>query len=315
MMARILALLCLLTTMVAGPGEGETENSYVLNPEDVLSISVWERPDLSRTVTVRAGGAITFPPLGDVQAAGLSPAGLARYLEERLTDLLRGPVQVTIEMVAFNSRRITVSGAVTAPGRYSFEQIPGILEALGAAGGLGATADLGRVQIFRKVGEQQTVLTVDLTDALQTGDFGSLPPLVPGDVIYVPAVGGPWGELGRAAYVIGEVARPGAYAVGTGLDLVKVLSLAGGPGPGADLEHVRIVGRDPKGKSFVAEVDVERYLEAGRSDFIVQPGDAIGVPAQRRRGTGAAWLATREILGLSRDVLNLFLISDVLTSE
>jgi len=313
MMARILVLLCLLATTVAGAGEGETQSDYILDVEDVLMISVWERPDLSRTVTVRAGGEITFPPLGDVQAAGYSPAGLARHLEERLTDLLRGPAQVTVEMQAFNSRRITVSGAVTAPGRYSFEQIPGSIG--GAAGGLGATADLGRVQVFRKVADQQTVLTVDLTSALQSGDFGSLPPLMPGDVIYVPAVGGPWGELSRAAYVIGEVARPGAYSVGTGLDLVKVLSLAGGPGPAADLGRVRVVGRDAQGKSFVAEVDLDRYLEAGWSDFIVQPGDAIGVPSQRRRGSGAAWLATREVLGLSRDILNLFLISDVLTTQ
>jgi polysaccharide biosynthesis/export protein len=286
---------------------------YVLNPEDVISISVWNRPDLSRTGPIRSGGEITFPPLGDIQAAGQTTASLSRMLETSLTDILRAPAQVTVEVVAFNSRRVTVSGAVTSPGRFSFETIPSLVDVLGAAGGLGAGADLSRVQVFRKKGDRQTAQSVDLTRALQSGDFTGLPVLEPGDVVYVPTVAGPGGsESPNAIYVTGDVSRPGPYGIGDGLDLLKVLSVAGGTLPTADLSAVQVVGKDAAGRSFVVVVDLQRYLDRGQANFTVQPGDAVRVPSRSHARLGIAWIAAREALGLSRDVLNLFLIKDVL---
>jgi polysaccharide export outer membrane protein len=263
-------------------------------------------------VTVRAGGAITFPPIGDVPAAGETAVGLARLLEERLTEFLRRPTQVTVEISSFQSQRVTVSGAVAAPGRLGFEQIPGLLEVLGAAGGLGPTANLSRVQIFRVDGKQRTTITVDLSSAMATGDVSGLPGLRANDIVFVPATMADGGTQSDAAYIAGEVRQPGAYSVGSGLDLLKLLSLSGGPLQTADIRRVQIVSQDTAGKSFVAVVDLEQFLSSGEADFLVRPGDAVRVPSVESTTTRLAWTATREVLGASRDILNLFLIWDIL---
>ena len=58
---------CLVTTVPAFAAE------YVLGPEDEIAVSVWMHPELERKVTISADGSITFPPLGEVPAAGLTP--------------------------------------------------------------------------------------------------------------------------------------------------------------------------------------------------------------------------------------------------
>ena len=287
-------------------------DEYVLGAEDVLNISVWERADLTRTVTVHAGGTITFPPLGEVAAAGRTAAGLARHLEEQLTEFLRRPTQVTVEVTAFLSQRVTVSGAVAMPGRFGFERIPGIIEVLGAAGGLGPQADLSRVQIFRSEGGLRTTITVDLSNAMSTGDIAGLPELRANDVVFIPSTLTEIGASMDAAYVIGEVARPGAYAVGGGIELLKLLSLSGGTPTTADISRVRIVSQDAAGNSLVAEVDLGQFLATGQTGFLVRPGDAVHVPSVETTIPRTAWVVTRELLAVSRDVLNLFLIQDVL---
>jgi polysaccharide biosynthesis/export protein len=313
---RTIIVAAWIAVVLAGVGSALSAEEYILNADDVISISVWNRPDLSRTGAIRTGGEITIPPLGDVQAAGKTATSLARELETELTDILRTPTQVTVEVVTFNSRRVTVSGAVTSPGRYSFETIPGIIDVLGAAGGLGAGADLSRVQVFRKSGEQQGVQTVDLASALQAGDFSTLPSLSPGDVIYVPSVTGLGvGESATSVYVTGDVAKPGPYGIGTGLDLIKVLSVAGGNLPTADLSGIQVVGKDAAGRSYVVLVDLQRYLERGEGNFVVQGGDAVRVPTRPRSKAGAAWIVTRELLSISEDLLNLWVLHDALITH
>lgn len=289
-------------------------DEYLLGPEDVLSVSVWERPDLTRSVTVRAGGTVTFPPLGEVPAAGGTTAELARTLEDRLTEFLRRPTQVTVQVTEFLSQRVTVSGAVSAPGRYGFEQIPGLVEILGVAGGLGPQADLGRVQILRTQAGRRSTMSVDLAAAISTGNLETLPELQSNDVIFVSSVDAEVGISSTAAYVGGEVARPGPYSVGSGLDLFKLLTLSGGTTPTADISRVQVISRDSSGKSFVATIDLNRFIESGEMNFMIRPGDAVRVPSSETRPYRTAWLVAREVLGVSRDVLNLFLISDVLTN-
>ncbi|MDM7913943.1 MAG: polysaccharide biosynthesis/export family protein, partial [Candidatus Eisenbacteria bacterium] len=288
---------------------------YTLGPEDVLNIGVWDRPELSRTVTVQGNGAITFPPIGEVPAAGKTVTALERDLENRLNDFLRRPTQVNVSVAAFNSRYVVVSGAVTTPGRIGFEKMPDLVQVLGTTGGLGAGGDLSRVQIFRENAPAgQSPLTVDVASAMAGGSVTNLPALQAGDVIYVPPIPiagtGVAGPSGTSVYVSGEVARPGAYGVVPGLDLIRVLSLAGGALPTGDLRHVQVLGQDANGSSYVVVVDVKKGLDEGGTAFPVQAGDAIHVPKPPMTAARATWGATRVLLGASRDLLNFFLISD-----
>jgi polysaccharide export outer membrane protein len=305
MAAGVAGLACILLARAS------TAQEYRLGPDDVVSITVWERADLTRQVSVRAGGQITFPPVGEVQAAGETTASLARTLEQRLYDFLRRPTQVTVEMVSFLSQRVTIAGAVTTPGRLSFEKIPGLLEVLGSAGGLSSGADLARIQIIRTEGARQTATTVDLAAAMARGDLSDIPALRPGDMVFVPSTAAEATGGTSPAYVLGDVGRAGPVSVGAGLDLLKVLSLAGGTLPTANLGKVQVVGAQPGGEPFVAEVDLDRFLERGTTDFLVRPGDTVRVPSRSRTLLGV-WTVTRDVLAVSSTVLNLFLISDVL---
>lgn len=299
------ALLCIATTFPSAADE------YRIGTDDVVSITVWERPDLTRQVVVRASGQISFPPVGEVQAAGETLTSLSRILEQRLYDFLRRPTQVTVEMVSFLSQRVTVAGAVTNPGRLSYEKIPGLVEVLGSAGGLSPGADLSRIQIIRTEGDRQIVTNVDLAQGILQGELSNIPGLRPGDVIFVPSTAVEAAGGMTPAYVTGDVVRSGPVSIGSGMDLLKVLSLVGGTLPTADLGRVQVVGSQPGGEPFVAEVDVNHFLETGRTNFLVRPGDAVRVPSRSRTLAGA-WTVARDVLGVSRDVLNLILISDVL---
>ncbi|MBD3161501.1 MAG: hypothetical protein GF346_04755 [Candidatus Eisenbacteria bacterium] len=158
-------------------------------------------------------------------------------------------------------------------------------------------------------------MTVDLSEAMRTGDFSDLPELLPDDVVFVPSLGAEAGAGSNAAYITGDVAQPGAYGVGSGIDLLKLISISGGNLPTGDLSHVQVVGTDPTGATFSASVDLEQYLETGDSRFLVRPGDVVHVPPKSATLAGAIWGVTREFLGVSRDIVNLFLISDVLNEN
>jgi polysaccharide export outer membrane protein len=301
-------MVCLVALSV--PGAARAQGEYLIGPGDGLSISVWERPELTRNVIVRQSGVITFPPLGDLAASGVTSADLARTLEQRLNNFLRRPTQVTVEVVGFNSQYVTVVGAVGAPGRYSFERLPGVLEVLGAAGGGAPSADISGVQIYRTEGGRQVSIPVNLAAAMQDGDLAAVPSLKAGDVVYVPGTAVELGGGGNVAYVVGDVARPGAYSVGSGMDLMKVVSLAGGTLPNADLEGVEIIARAGDGMgTSVATVDLRRYFEGGQAEFLVRPGDVIRVPARGRSIAGEIFSATTGVAALSQSVLNSLLVT------
>ena len=305
--------------MAAGSGSAKATEGYLIGTEDVLSLTVWEHPELSRTVAVRADGTITLPPLGDIPAVGTSTSELARTIEARVYSTLRFTTQATVSVIAFNSRKIYLSGQVTTPGRYGFEEIPGLVDLLGSAGGLNATADLSSVRILRrKEGGGPTTLTVDLSTAVQTGDLSAVPKLESGDVIYVPAAaGGGAGPVGGGIgiYVMGEVLRPGAYSPQPGMSLMQLLAVAGGLSPRADLSQVLIFGTDPAGGHFRIRVDLRREMETGGRGPEVRLGDTVIVASIEAGAVTLAWSLARETLAASRDILNLFLIRDSIVNR
>jgi len=88
---------------------------YILGVEDKLSISVWKEPDLLRSVTVRPDGKITFPLIGDVQAAGRTPRGLTDEIAKALSKFIKEPV-VTVIVEEINNYKVFVLGEVATQG-------------------------------------------------------------------------------------------------------------------------------------------------------------------------------------------------------
>jgi polysaccharide export outer membrane protein len=300
-------VLTLLTTAAAGLAQQPFE--YVIGPGDVLSISVWRHPDLDREVVVRSNGMMTFPPVGELKAAGLTPSELSRELMQRLRDYTRETTQVTVSMAQFNSRAVFLTGQVTAPGRYSFETIPDILQLLSQAGGALPGADLSNVSIVRPSATGPEVIRVDVAAYMRGQSTAPLPALRPGDTIDVPplALGGALSGPGLV-YVFGEVNTPGAYPTNDALDLFQVLAMAGGTTPEAEIAKVSVVMNAGDGQ-VVASVDLKRVMREGAArPFLIRPGDRVFVPASTSNIVSQTLSVAGAVLGYTRDVLSSYLL-------
>lgn len=236
---------------------------YVIGAGDVLSVSVWRHPELDNQVVVRANGMVTFPPVGELMAAGMTPNAFSRELMQRLRDYTRETTQVTVTMQQFNSRAIFLTGQVMAPGRYSFEQIPDLVQLLSQAGGPLPGADLSSVTVIRPTARGPEVIPVDVAGYMRGESGVSMPELMPGDTIdFPPLIGGGTAGGPGLVYVFGEVGRPGAYPAGDGLDVMGIIALAGGATREAKLDQVSVIMAGGDGQ-VVATVDVERIVKQG----------------------------------------------------
>lgn len=162
-----------------------TDPAYQIGPEDVLDISIWKEPDVSRVVPVRPDGRISLPLINDVQAAGLSPQELAKTVSEKLRKYLNDP-QVTVIVTAINSQRVFVVGEVLRAG--AFPLIPGmtVLQALSSAGGFTTFADVRRIHVVRQRDSKMIQLPFNYRDVLKGDNPDQNIKLEPGDTVVVP---------------------------------------------------------------------------------------------------------------------------------
>jgi len=311
-----LALVTLLSSKPAGADE------YQIGAEDVLQVSVWMHPELERAVTVGADGNITFPPVGDLKAAGQTPNQLATRLADRLSSYLRQTATVTVTVTQYLSQSVFVSGGVARPGRYGFERLPGVVDVINQAGGSVPGAILSQVQVIRREGDLRRSQTADVERALRDGTDAGLPALRPGDTVVVPveaargaAGGAGGGEVTGAGSVgvLGEVTRPGLYTVGGGQDVWMVLAAAGGLTARGNLGDVRVIRPKDSGTSVFGVNLKDQLARGAREPFVVHTGDVVFV-----NGTGAwsaSWAALTQLLSISRDLVNVVVLADYLKTH
>jgi polysaccharide export outer membrane protein len=157
----------------------------VVGTGDVLQILVWKEPELTREVSVRLDGRITLPLLGDVVAAGRTPADLGAELTRHLTRFLEAPV-VTVAVAQANSTRFFVLGQVKTPGAYPLSGRTTVIQALALAGGFTEFAKTDRILIIRDDPGMRVPLTVNFKKLEGDNDLGQNVLLRPGDTIVVP---------------------------------------------------------------------------------------------------------------------------------
>jgi polysaccharide export outer membrane protein len=160
----------------------------VLGADDTVEIKVYLEDSLSSLYEIDSDGLITFPLLGAVLVAGLTPAELAERIRTGLLDgFLRDP-QVTVIVVEFNSRQVSIIGEVKKPGRYAYRDGMTLVQAIADAGGTTGSALLSSMQVTRTLESTETrqskknfvVPFRDITLG-RSADF----PLLPGDVVVV----------------------------------------------------------------------------------------------------------------------------------
>ncbi len=179
------------TTGPAGNGNGPRTPAtvpsadYRIGAQDVLTISVWKEPEITRTVPVRPDGKISLPLLNDVQAAGLTPMELAANITSGLKKFIADP-QVTVIVTEINSRHFYVLGEVGRPGAYPL--LPGmtVLQALSGAGGFSQWANLNEIYVLRDEGGKPVRYPFKYKDVLRGKRTEQNIELKPGDTIVVP---------------------------------------------------------------------------------------------------------------------------------
>lgn len=129
--------------------EYETPAGFLLGPEDLLEITVWKNPDLSRVTPIRPDGLISIPIIGDVQAAGLTADALAHRIADRLKQFVAGSPAVSVSVKELNSYSVFVLGEVSKPGKYQAKSYVTLLQAISIAGGFTEFAKKNKLQVVR----------------------------------------------------------------------------------------------------------------------------------------------------------------------
>jgi polysaccharide export outer membrane protein len=162
-----------------------TDPNYVIGGQDVLDVSVWKEPEVSRVVPVRPDGKISLPLLNDVQAAGLTPAALAAQITDSLKKYVTNP-QVTVIVTTINSQRVYLLGEVTRAG--AFPMIPGmtVLQAISSGGGFTQYARTKGIYVLRNENGKQVKYLFNYKEVINGKKPEQDIVLKAGDTIVVP---------------------------------------------------------------------------------------------------------------------------------
>jgi len=288
---------------------------YRIGPEDLILITVFEVPELTRDVRVSANGEISMPLLGAVKASGLSPQELERVLQELLRRTYMKDPQVSVFVREMQSHPVSVFGAVRKPGVFQIRGARTLIEVLSLAEGLeedagdtvivmrkpphaGPAYGAGSREIAEESGydtlavsdeagtfpsrvdgtAQAENIEIDLKVLLESPDSRHNILVYPGDFVKVTRAG--------IVYVVGEVNKPGGFVLQTNenISVLQALALAEGHTGTAAKSKARIIRTDQQtGERVEIPLDLEKVLEGKSEDALLQPKDILFVPNSASR--------------------------------
>lgn len=177
--------LCMLSLWCGTVSADEKNGVYLLNPGDVILVSVWREDDLKLEVRVLPDGSITFPLAGRVEVAGLDSSAVAQKIASKLEEYLPDP-SVSVVVTDIQGNVLYVLGKVNKPGPVVMTGPTSVLQALSLSGGLDKFADKGSIQVVRGNGEAQSILPIDYNDLISGQNMATNFVLLPGDTLVVP---------------------------------------------------------------------------------------------------------------------------------
>jgi len=260
----LLATLALLIAFV-GPAIA-ADAAYVIGPEDVLEVQVWDNKDLNQIVFVRPDGKTSLPLIGEIQAGGRTVQQFQDELVKYYSKTIKVP-SVTVIIKEIKSRPVYFIGGFTKPGPFQLTRNDmTLLEATAINGGMAATADAEKGFLLR--GGKK--IPIDF-QKLQKGDVSQNLKLEPFDSIVIP--------IADMVYIQGEVKAPGAIKYTSDLTLAKAMAQVGGTTPMAAPGRVELL-RSEGEKKVRIKLDLDKILRAPEDnpDVKLRPDDIVFVP-------------------------------------
>ena len=299
-MKSILAIVVCIGSLLPLPLSGQAPATQpnlpaqALGPNDLIGVAVYDSPELTRTVRVGADGTIRLPMLHRaVRASGLLPADLEQAIAQALVaeQIVLDP-HVTITVVEYHSRPISVAGAVKTPVTFQAVGPVSLLEALTRAGGPAATAGQDVLVAVPSRGDREGVIRrIPIRQLIEGEDPTLNLTLEGGEEVRVP-------EIGRV-FVVGNVRRPGAYPLDRAEDtsVMKVLALAEGLAAYAGKEAYiyRREGNASEPKEL--RIELRSILKRKAADQTLRAGDVLYVPDASGRRLGLAVLERALLFG------------------
>lgn len=159
---------------------------YKIGSGDILDIMTWKEPELTRAnVLVRIDGKISFPLVGDIQAAGLTPIQLKNQIQAGLNAYVSGPA-VTVSISSPNSQKFYILGEVGRTGEYNITKHLTVLQAFALAGGFTQWASKKEIILLRIEGGQEKMFRVNYKKIVKGEDLGQNIEIKADDTIIVP---------------------------------------------------------------------------------------------------------------------------------
>jgi polysaccharide export outer membrane protein len=260
------------------------ESDSRIGPDDLLDITVFEAPEMNRTVRVSTGGEISFELLGSVRVAGLTPRDLESVLQEMLRGIYLNDPHVGVFVHEWQSHSVSVVGAVKMPGVFQIRGAKTLVEVLSMAQGLADDAGDTVIVTHASPGTegqnsgvadppQAAVEEINLRKLLSSSDSALNVPIRSGDIVEVPRAG--------IVYVVGEVNRPGGFVLqnNENISVLQAVALAQGLTHTSAVGRARIIRTDAStGKRTEISMNLGKILAGKSADTILQPKDVVFVP-------------------------------------
>jgi polysaccharide export outer membrane protein len=160
-------------------------DTYLIQPGDVLEISVWREETMLRQVLVRPDGGLSYPLVGEVQAAGKSVAELQALITERLKKYIPDPV-VTVSTQQLSGNKVYVVGRVQRPGEFVANRYMDVVQALSVAGGMTPYAAANKIKVLRRENGELVAIPFKYGEIEKGENLEQNIILQSGDVVLVP---------------------------------------------------------------------------------------------------------------------------------
>lgn len=242
-----------------------------VGPRDVLEVSVLEDKTISGRVTVSEDGLIALNVLEKVQVSGLTPTQIEARLKSLLEANYLAKATVSVQVVEFASKPISVVGAVVRPGLISATGNTTLLQAITQAGGL--AQGHGKELYVLRTGSNglSEQVAIPIEDLLVNGNPDVNIPLSPNDLVNVPV------DTPITIYVAGEVMRPGKATFRSSQTPTLLQAIADAGGTTDRASRVALITRVEGGKSKTVKVQFGDIIKGRKPDFVLKDNDTVWI--------------------------------------